>query len=156
MGYDKLEIVLHTRLTKDLEEHTLLPVCLHKEDENSPPYMDDIRPRPPPAASPIGNLQQQPSSASNCIDGGADRSVICCFSCVRCHCGCHAAMTMAVDSTVEGDNLDSLPIGYRFVPTDEELIDYLMKKIKNETLPKTKISEAHIYRDHLKDLVGFN
>ncbi|KAL8245168.1 hypothetical protein R6Q59_011426 [Mikania micrantha] len=79
-------------------------------------------------------------------------SVIFCCSCVHCHCGCHAALTMAVDSTVEGDNLDSLPTGYRFVPTDEELISYLLKKIKNETLPKTKINEAHIYGDHPKDL----
>ncbi|KAL8204847.1 hypothetical protein R6Q57_010470 [Mikania cordata] len=46
MGYDKVEVVLHTRLAKDLEEHTLLPACLHKEDGNSPPCMDDIRPRP--------------------------------------------------------------------------------------------------------------
>ncbi|KAL8216923.1 hypothetical protein R6Q57_023760 [Mikania cordata] len=77
-----------------------------------------------------------------------------CCSCVNCHCERHAAMKMVVDSTVEGDNLDSLPIGYRFVPTDEELISYLLKKIKNETLPKTEISGAHIYGDHPKDLAG--
>ncbi|KAI3822515.1 hypothetical protein L1987_10105 [Smallanthus sonchifolius] len=82
-------------------------------------------------ASPmIRNLQQQPSSASN--------------------------YTMkAAEVTTDADYLDSLPVGYRFVPTDEELIkDYLMKKIKNESLPKTKIREVYIYEKHPKELVG--
>ncbi|KAI3687818.1 hypothetical protein L1987_81521 [Smallanthus sonchifolius] len=91
-------------------------------------------------ASPMirPKLQQQPSSASNYINEG-----------------CHDLAMKAAEATTDDDYLDSLPVGYRFVPTDEELIkDYLMKKIMNESLPKTKIREVYIYEKHPKDLVG--
>ncbi|KAI3716678.1 hypothetical protein L1987_67715 [Smallanthus sonchifolius] len=95
--------------------------------------------------SPIQNTQQ-PSSASSCINGGVDPFG--CDPCVHCHCGCHRA-------SMETAYLDSLPIGYRFLPTDEELIvHYLWKKIKNENLPKNRISDANVYGNHPKDLAG--
>lgn len=35
------------------------------------------------------------------------------------------------------EELYSIPLGYRFLPTDDELIEhYLMKKINGEKLPK--------------------
>ncbi|KAM0024541.1 putative transcription factor NAM family [Helianthus debilis subsp. tardiflorus] len=88
--------------------------------------------------------QQQQSSASNCING--------CYPCLHCQCGCHSANTMKVSETAY---LDSLPTGCRFLPTDKELIvHYLRKKINNQNLPKTKISEANVYGYHPKDLTG--
>ncbi|KAF5773221.1 putative transcription factor NAM family [Helianthus annuus] len=99
------------------------------------------------ASQTINIQQQQQPSASN-----GEPSIACC-QCVNCKCGWHEAMTTKA-TTTEGVDLDSLPIGYRFVPTDEELIiDYLEKKIKNEYLPKTKISDADIYEYHPKDLL---
>ncbi|MFS7914933.1 putative transcription factor NAM family [Helianthus anomalus] len=88
--------------------------------------------------------QQQSSSTSNCING--------CYPCLHCQCGCHSAHTMKVSETAY---LDSLPTGCRFLPTDKELIvHYLRKKINNQNLPKTKISEANVYGYHPKDLTG--
>ncbi|KAL9995578.1 putative transcription factor NAM family [Helianthus debilis subsp. tardiflorus] len=88
--------------------------------------------------------QQQQSSASNCING--------CYPCLHCQCGCHSANTMKVSETAY---LDSLPTGCRFLPTDKELIvHYLRKKINNQNLPKTKISEANVYGYHPKDLTA--
>ncbi|KAL6493657.1 hypothetical protein OROGR_032436 [Orobanche gracilis] len=38
------------------------------------------------------------------------------------------------------------PPGYRFMPTDEELIiDYLRKKVNNEPIPISSINEVNIY-----------
>ncbi|KAI4304994.1 hypothetical protein L6164_028386 [Bauhinia variegata] len=51
--------------------------------------------------------------------------------------------------------LMSFPPGYRFCPTDEELIRcYLTKKIKNEKLPPSIIVEENIYRFHPENLAG--
>ncbi|KAL3829569.1 hypothetical protein ACJIZ3_018371 [Penstemon smallii] len=45
------------------------------------------------------------------------------------------------------------PPGYRFIPTDYELIvDYLKKKVKNEPIPYSKIHEVDIYKYSPKEL----
>ncbi|KAK9079386.1 hypothetical protein SSX86_001057 [Deinandra increscens subsp. villosa] len=92
--------------------------------------------------------QQNPSRGSNYMtNGGAG-------PCLECHCKCHDVKANLVAKMEGEDYLDFLPVGYRFVPTDEELVKhYLLKKIKNESIPKTKISEADIYGGHPKDLV---
>ncbi|KAJ6425803.1 hypothetical protein OIU84_026392 [Salix udensis] len=47
----------------------------------------------------------------------------------------------------------TFPPGYRFWPKDEELVVYyLMKKIRNEPLPKNRIHEVNIYDYHPKTL----
>ena len=47
--------------------------------------------------------------------------------------------------------LDSLPPGYRFNPTDGEIIvDYLRKKVDHQPLPMDKIIEVNLY-DHDPD-----
>ncbi|KAI5583844.1 hypothetical protein BDE02_06G043300 [Populus trichocarpa] len=53
----------------------------------------------------------------------------------------------------DGDYIDpyffTLPIGVRFCPNDRELVmEYLMKKVKNEALPKNRIHEVNIYEYH--------
>ncbi|PWA94954.1 NAC domain-containing protein [Artemisia annua] len=89
-------------------------------------------------APEIGHIQAQQQLASTSYNNG------------HCQCGM-VAMNDAIDSLY----LDSLPIGYRFEPTDLELIrHYLLKKIRNENLPKNKISTVKIYEDHPKDIVG--
>ncbi|XP_076897342.1 NAC domain-containing protein 58-like [Bidens hawaiensis] len=51
--------------------------------------------------------------------------------------------------------LASLPAGYRFLPTDQQLmIHFLLKKINNELLPRSNISEANAYDTHPKDLAA--
>ncbi|XVE75618.1 hypothetical protein DITRI_Ditri12bG0107600 [Diplodiscus trichospermus] len=48
-------------------------------------------------------------------------------------------------ATIE-EYLNSFPIGYRFVPTDEELImSYLKNKIDNKPLPPNNIPEVNLY-----------
>lgn len=50
---------------------------------------------------------------------------------------------------------DMLPPGYRFKPTDEELIvRYLQKKINNERLPLNQINEYNIYLKNPQKLAG--
>ncbi|KAF9664740.1 hypothetical protein SADUNF_Sadunf16G0049500 [Salix dunnii] len=47
----------------------------------------------------------------------------------------------------------TLPPGIRFCPKDEELVvHYLMKKIRNEPLPRNRIHEVNIYEYHPKTL----
>nr|XP_043611985.1 NAC transcription factor 29-like [Erigeron canadensis] len=54
-------------------------------------------------------------------------------------------------ATMEACNLDSLPTGLRFNPTDK---DYLLRKIMKQNLPKNRINEADIYGDyHPKNIV---
>ncbi|KAI9392144.1 hypothetical protein POPTR_006G051400v4 [Populus trichocarpa] len=53
----------------------------------------------------------------------------------------------------DGDYIDpyffTLPIGVRFCPNDRELVmEYLMKKVRNEALPKNRIHEVNIYEYH--------
>lgn len=49
----------------------------------------------------------------------------------------------------------SLPPGYRFNPTDRELILYYLKrKVLNEPLPLHRIHEINIYRHHPQELSG--
>ncbi|KAL6966525.1 hypothetical protein U1Q18_032304 [Sarracenia purpurea var. burkii] len=49
------------------------------------------------------------------------------------------------------------PSGYRFCPTDTELVvHYLTKKIKNEPLPHNKIPILNIYQYNPHDLAGLN
>ncbi|KAJ6300455.1 hypothetical protein OIU76_021282 [Salix suchowensis] len=49
--------------------------------------------------------------------------------------------------------LRTFPPGFRFYPKDEELVVYyLMKKIRNEPLPKNRIHEVNIYDYHPKTL----
>ncbi|CAI9765724.1 unnamed protein product [Fraxinus pennsylvanica] len=41
---------------------------------------------------------------------------------------------------------ESLPVGYRFMPTDDEhILHYLMKKANNEKLPRNKINVVKLY-----------
>ncbi|KAK4483422.1 hypothetical protein RD792_010609 [Penstemon davidsonii] len=49
--------------------------------------------------------------------------------------------------------VEDFPSGYRFQPTDDELIVYyLKKKIKNEPIPYSKIHEADIYKHNPQEL----
>lgn len=51
--------------------------------------------------------------------------------------------------------INDLPSGYRFVPTNEELIEeYLKKKIKNELLPINRFREVDVYKYHPEELTG--
>ncbi|KAI3471374.1 hypothetical protein Pfo_030738 [Paulownia fortunei] len=46
----------------------------------------------------------------------------------------------------EKEHVDSFPAGYRFRPTDEELINhYLINKIKNKELPFNRIRDVKLY-----------
>jgi hypothetical protein len=59
----------------------------------------------------------------------------------------------------DGDSIDpyffTLPIGVRFCPNDRELVlEYLMKKVRNEALPKNRIHEVNIYEYHPAILTG--
>ncbi|KAL2507063.1 NAC transcription factor 29-like [Forsythia ovata] len=51
-----------------------------------------------------------------------------------------------LDEVSDYEYFQSLPVGFRFKPTHDELIvDYLMKKINNEKLPRNNIAVANIY-----------
>ncbi|KAL0346024.1 UNVERIFIED_CONTAM: NAC domain-containing protein 1 [Sesamum radiatum] len=39
----------------------------------------------------------------------------------------------------------NIPVGYRFHPSDEELTEYLMKKVYNKPLPRNRIHEVNLY-----------
>ena len=51
-------------------------------------------------------------------------------------------------------DLDSLPLGYRFSPTDEELLLYLSNKAHHQPLPTNKIIELNLYAHHPEQLAG--
>lgn len=47
------------------------------------------------------------------------------------------------------------PPGYRFMPTDDELIlEYLQKKIRNEPIPIDEISDVYLKENNPKALAG--
>lgn len=49
----------------------------------------------------------------------------------------------------------SIPPGYRFRPTDEELIVYyLLKKINNQPLPLNLINQCNVYEKNPQQLAG--
>ncbi|KAF2294242.1 hypothetical protein GH714_008507 [Hevea brasiliensis] len=51
--------------------------------------------------------------------------------------------------------VNSLPVGYRFAPYDDELIlDYLLKKIKKLPLPRNRIHEVDLYKYSPRKLTG--
>ncbi|PRQ44643.1 putative transcription factor NAM family [Rosa chinensis] len=53
------------------------------------------------------------------------------------------------------DYFNSMPPGFRFVPTDEVLIlCYLRKKLLNEPLPINRIRHVNIYQYHPRDLTA--
>ncbi|KAL4592160.1 hypothetical protein LXL04_005146 [Taraxacum kok-saghyz] len=89
-------------------------------------------------------LQQQYSSAATGNDNGSPARRM------------EETATVAEVSRVE-DTISSLyfiPVGYRFFPTDRELIKYyLMKKIKNEVIPENKIIDVDIYQNHPDKIV---
>ncbi|KAF6149724.1 hypothetical protein GIB67_017457 [Kingdonia uniflora] len=60
------------------------------------------------------------------------------------------------DEDEEANYFSSLPVGYKFRPTDEELIThYLSKKVMNHTLPKNKINDVRLYKYSPKELAGY-
>ncbi|PON97964.1 NAC domain containing protein [Trema orientale] len=64
--------------------------------------------------------------------------------------------TLSLPSSCDDDEVvsffDNLPPGYRFAPTDEELIGYLQKKITNQPMPKNRIRDVDLYRWNPWDL----
>ncbi|KAL6964605.1 hypothetical protein U1Q18_035655 [Sarracenia purpurea var. burkii] len=63
------------------------------------------------------------------------------------------------DTTTYGGHnqhyIHDYPPGYRFCPTDTELVvHYLMKKMKNEPLPHNKIPILNLYQYNPYDLAG--
>lgn len=51
--------------------------------------------------------------------------------------------------------LNSFPPGYRFCPTDKELVlDYLKNKVMNKPLPPNKIMDINLYNHGPQDLSG--
>ncbi|KAL3812684.1 hypothetical protein ACJIZ3_013952 [Penstemon smallii] len=57
------------------------------------------------------------------------------------------------NSPIEIVYVKDFPPGYRFQPTDDELIvDYLKKKVENEPIPYSKIHEVDIYKHNPKEL----
>ncbi|KAM7252759.1 hypothetical protein ACFE04_008268 [Oxalis oulophora] len=59
----------------------------------------------------------------------------------------HQAVAAAASNNIVDDDFSNeFPPGYRFKPTDEELIvEYLGKKDRNEVLPPNKIIDVHLY-----------
>ena len=50
---------------------------------------------------------------------------------------------------------DTFPPGYRFCPTDDELVRfYLNKKVSNEPLPPNQIVETNLYHHNPEFLAG--
>nr|XP_043623267.1 NAC domain-containing protein 30-like [Erigeron canadensis] len=116
-----------------------------------------------PAMNPVANSRKRKAPPSttdtdtltddhqvNKDNGGSGGSSSLCCPCFHCQCGCHNNAR-----AMEAYDLDSLPTGFRFNPTDKELIkDYLLRKIVNKNLPKNRINEADIYGDyHPKNIV---
>ncbi|KAL3829570.1 hypothetical protein ACJIZ3_018372 [Penstemon smallii] len=57
------------------------------------------------------------------------------------------------NSQVEIIYVEEFPSGYRFLPTDDELIVYyLKKKVKNEPIPYNKIHEVDLYKHDPQEL----
>ncbi|KAI3706731.1 hypothetical protein L6452_24664 [Arctium lappa] len=72
---------------------------------------------------------------------------------------CHAA-TPVVKTEIIGlvketfASLESLAVGFRFIPTDKELVThYLLRKIKNQDLPNKNVRDVDIYEDHPENIV---
>ncbi|KAL2456038.1 Replication factor-A C terminal domain-containing protein [Forsythia ovata] len=60
-----------------------------------------------------------------------------------------------LDEVSDYEYFQSLPVGFRFKPTHDELIvDYLMKKINNEKLPRNNITVANINEFNPEILFG--
>ncbi|KAF2320558.1 hypothetical protein GH714_028272 [Hevea brasiliensis] len=52
---------------------------------------------------------------------------------------------------------NSLPIGYRFVPQDDELIiDFLLRKVRNEPLPRNRIHVVELYKQSPQELTEYD
>ncbi|KAJ8754099.1 hypothetical protein K2173_001997 [Erythroxylum novogranatense] len=51
-----------------------------------------------------------------------------------------------------GQYLRKLPPGYRWLPTDEELVDFLCKKVNIIPMPFHRIHEVDLYRFHPQEL----
>ena len=49
---------------------------------------------------------------------------------------------------------DNLPLGYRFCPTDTELLVYLTRKIHHQPLPPNNIAQVNLYAHHPEQLAG--
>ena len=49
---------------------------------------------------------------------------------------------------------DNLPLGYRFSPTDTELLVYLTRKIHHQPLPPNNIAQVNLYAHHPEQLAG--
>ncbi|KAL2534749.1 NAC domain containing protein 32 [Abeliophyllum distichum] len=61
-----------------------------------------------------------------------------------------------LDEVSDDEYFRSIPVGFRFKPTHDELIvDYLMKKIKNEKLPRNNITSVNIYEFNPEILVDY-
>ncbi|KAG8650432.1 hypothetical protein MANES_07G038914v8, partial [Manihot esculenta] len=67
---------------------------------------------------------------------------------------------VAADCNTSSDDVEryfnSLPVGYRFAPSDDELIRYyLLRKISNEPLPPNRIHVVDLYNYSPQQLAGF-
>ncbi|KAL3620386.1 hypothetical protein CASFOL_035298 [Castilleja foliolosa] len=61
----------------------------------------------------------------------------------------------STSGTADQSHCSSFPAGYRFVPTDDELIThYLSKKVKNEPLPVADMREVKLYSHPPHELAG--
>lgn len=66
---------------------------------------------------------------------------------------------VAADCSTSSDDVEryfnSLPVGYRFAPSDDELIRYyLLRKINNEHLPPNRIHVVDLYNYSPQQLAG--
>ncbi|KAL4592162.1 hypothetical protein LXL04_005148 [Taraxacum kok-saghyz] len=116
----------------------------HHNDSSIPnPYLNTRR-HQPRKRDHDRQLQQQYSSAATGNDDGSQAGRM------------EETVTVAEVSRMEDtiSSLYSIPVGYRFFPTDRELIKYfLMKKIKNEVIPENKIIDVDIYQNHPERIV---
>ncbi|KAK2981533.1 hypothetical protein RJ640_026791, partial [Escallonia rubra] len=70
-------------------------------------------------------------------------------------CTDHQPQSNGAVRNFDPNALDSFPPGYRFQPTDQELIVcYLAKKVHNRALPANKIHEVNLYLYHPEELAG--
>ncbi|KAK2979201.1 hypothetical protein RJ640_027495 [Escallonia rubra] len=71
------------------------------------------------------------------------------------HCTAYQPQDNGVLSGFDPRALNSFPPGYRFQPTDQELIvHYLARKVQNQALPANKIYEVNLYQYHPEELSG--
>lgn len=61
------------------------------------------------------------------------------------------------DGSLKEEYFDKeLPPGYRFEPTEEELVTYyLMRKASTQPLPRHKIRQVNVYEDSPQELTGY-